>query len=128
MDVPATTRFLLAAEVEESLTRYFVVLDWESTHVLAYFSSSDRAQVFADPDSGGVPQRPGVTWHSVELSPGEILYLLERSMVDIDAVIPDPLPVPGDYPLAPLHIFVSRLKLESKQTVQPIEGYDFFVC
>ncbi len=127
MNVPATTRFLLAAEVEGAPTKGLVVLDWEGTHVLVYFSSADRAQEFAEPNSGGVPQGPGVTWHSVVLSPGEILYLLDQSDVKIDVVLEDPLPVAMDYSTAPLDIFVARLQIESKQTAQPVEGYRFFV-
>ena len=126
-DVPPAKRFLLAAEVEGASTKGLAVLDWDDAHILVYFSSADRAQEFADPGAGGVPQGPGVNWRSVELSPGEILYLLDQSDVRVDEVLEDPLPVAMDYPTAPLDIFVDRLELESKQTAQPIEGYAFFV-
>ncbi len=86
-----------------------------------------NAREFADPNSGGVPQGPGVTWHSEDFLPGEILYLLNQSEVRIDAVVEDPLPVPMEYAMAPLDVFVARLEIESKRTVQPVEGYGFFV-
>lgn len=127
MDSTEITRFVFAAQADGQKVQGILVRDFDGTHVLPYFSSVERAQEFGNPDLGGVPQGPGVTWSIVELSSSKLLYLLNHRSVTIDSVLEDPLPVDIDYSTAPLQIFLDRLGVEADNKPETIEGYGFVV-